>query len=398
MDNNSKTILFITDLLVDSRVQELAGISEIAAKVGWHVEYVETSRLQQSIAKTVAYWTPAGCILEGHDSGIPSDLSIESIPTVHLDPSESVLDNPRFSTVTNDAPRIVDLAIRELSLAGSEHFAFISWMTPVGWSQRRQDLFSRLLSNIGRNGFILDASSAMGDVTEFTSQVRTFLTKLPRRCGIFAANDYVASIVLSLCKIEGLRVPGDFYVVGVDDNPNFCDNTHPSLTSIRPDFTTGGRMAAWMLARRMAAPNSPPEKELYHPCWMTRRLSTRHVVSNSANVLQALDKIRREACSGLKAADVVREMGLSERMAEMTFKAATGKRITEEITDVRLERVKELLSRPSQAIAPIANLCGWDSEIYLKRLFKQRTGMTMREWRAKQGGLGNQRGTASKLC
>ena len=46
--------------------------------------------------------------------------------------------------------------------------------------------------------------------------------------------------------------------------------------------------------------------------------------------------------------------------------------------------VKELLSRPSQSIAPIANLCGWDSDIYLKRLFKSRTGMTMREWRAKK--------------
>ena len=170
-------------------------------------------------------------------------------------------------------------------------------------------------------------------------------------------------------------------MVGVDDNPNLCDNTHPSLTSIQPDFTTGGRLAARMLARRMANPDAPPEKEIYHPCWMTRRLSTRNVASNSGSILQALDHIRRNACSGLKAADVVREMGVSERMAEMMFKAATGKRITEEITDVRLEHVKELLLRPSQAIAPIANLCGWDSDIYLKRLFKQRTGMTMREWR-----------------
>ena len=382
----ANTIMYITSLIVDSRVKELAGINEIAAEMGWHVECVESSRLQQSIAKTVAYWNPIGCILEGHDDGIPPDLRIEGIPTVHLDPSEAVLDDPGFSTVTNDAPRIVELAVRELSLAGSESFAFVSWMSPVGWSQRRERIFSRLVRDIGREGFVLDASGAMDDVTEFTSQVRAFLARLPRRCGIFAANDYVAAIVLSMCKIEGLRVPGDFYVVGVDDSPDFCDNTHPSLTSIRPDFTTGGRMAARMLARRMAAPGSPPEKELYHPCWMTRRLSTRRVVPNSANVLQALDMIRRDACSGLKAADVVREMGMSERMAEMAFKAATGKRITEEITDVRLEQVKRLLSRPSQAIAPIANLCGWESEIYLKRLFKQRTGMTMREWRARQVG------------
>ena len=349
--------------------------------MGWHVEYVETSRLHHSIPRIISYWNPAGCILEGHDDDLTFDKCLASIPVVWLDPSESVVKDPNVSTVTNDAPKIVDLAIRELSLAGSESFAFVSWTTPAGWSERRQKLFSSLVRNIGRDGIVLDVTSANGDVTAFTSQVRAFLAKLPKRCGIFAANDFVASIVLSLCRLEGIRVPGDVYVIGVDDNPNLCDNTHPSLTSIQPDFTTGGRLAARMLARQMATPDAPPEKELYHPCWMTRRLSTRNVASNSASILQALDKIRRDACSGLKAADVVREMGVSERMAEMMFKAATGKRITEEITDVRLEHVKELLLRPSQAIAPIANLCGWDSDIYLKRLFKQRTGMTMREWR-----------------
>ena len=217
--------------------------------MGWHVEYVETSRLHHSIPRIISYWTPAGCILEGHDDDLTFDKCLASIPVVWLDPSEAVLKDPNVATVTTDAPKIVDLAIRELSLAGSESFAFVSWTTPAGWSERR--------------------------------------------------------------------------------------------------------------------------------------LSTRNVASNSGSILQALDQIRRDACSGLKAADVVREMGVSERMAEMTFKAATGKRITEEITDVRLEHVKELLLRQSQTIAPIANLCGWDSAIYLKRLFKQRTGMSMREWRRK---------------
>lgn len=78
---------------------------------------------------------------------------------------------------------------------------------------------------------------------------------------------------------------------------------------------------------------------------------------------------------------MVKALGVSERIAETRFKAATGNRITEEITRVRLARVLELLANPRQNIGPIANLCGWDSDIYLKRLFKARYGMTMREWR-----------------
>ena len=75
-------------------------------------------------------------------------------------------------------------------------------------------------------------------------------------------------------------------------------------------------------------------------------------------------------------------MGVTERLAETRFKSAVGHRITEEIANVRLEHALELLRDPKQGITPIANLCGWDSDAYLKRLFKKRFRMTMREWRA----------------
>ena len=183
--------------------------------------------------------------------------------------------------------------------------------------------------------------------------------------------------------MDAIRVPGDMFVVGVDDNPSVCDNLSPSLSSVRPDFAGGGRMSMQLLARRMENKKLPPEKLVYAPLGLTTRLSTRRLAAHSKRVLAALDRIRREACSGLKAADIVKTFGTSERLVEMEFKAVTGRRMTEEITDVRFEKVIDLLSRPAQSIASIANLCGWGSDIYLKRLFKRRTGMTMREWRTK---------------
>jgi AraC-like DNA-binding protein len=43
----------------------------------------------------------------------------------------------------------------------------------------------------------------------------------------------------------------------------------------------------------------------------------------------------------------------------------------------------ERLADPRQAIGPTANLCGWRSETHLMHFFRARTGMTMREWRAR---------------
>ena len=79
----------------------------------------------------------------------------------------------------------------------------------------------------------------------------------------------------------------------------------------------------------------------------------------------------------------MKAMGVTERLAETRFKRAAGRRITEEIAAVRLERVLELLRDPNQDIGPIANMCGWDTDAYLKRLFKGKFGMTMSAWRAK---------------
>ena len=81
---------------------------------------------------------------------------------------------------------------------------------------------------------------------------------------------------------------------------------------------------------------------------------------------------------------MVKFLNLPERTAESRFKTATGRRIIDEIVSVRLAHVFDLLKKPNQTIEPIANLCGWSSSIYLKRLFKARTGLTMSEWRAAQ--------------
>ena len=44
-----------------------------------------------------------------------------------------------------------------------------------------------------------------------------------------------------------------------------------------------------------------------------------------------------------------------------------------------------MLRNPRQAIDGIANLCGYDSDSTLRYAFKAKTGMSMREWRRKEG-------------
>ena len=99
-----------------------------------------------------------------------------------------------------------------------------------------------------------------------------------------------------------------------------------------------------------------------------------------------MELIRRDACIGLTAADVIKSIGLSRRLAEKRFLEATGRTILGEIQEVRMEMAKRLLRDETVPIGHIAGRCGWESDSYLKRFFKKRTGMTPREWRRSQKG------------
>ena len=376
-----KTILFITDLHTGSRVPELAGVREFAVSHDWHVEEIEVARLERPVGDVLRYWRPEGCILEGSSNLLPPVRAFTDIPAVHLDPGEALLGDASTFAVSNDNAAIADLALKELLKSDCTAYAFVGWSARVDWSRRRQERFAARLGEIGHACHVLTAPWTLGNKDDFATRLRPWLETLPKPCGLFAANDDIAAAVLDVCAMADISVPGDIAVVGVDNQPAFCDNLRPSLTSVEPDFRGGGRRAAELLHERLANPATRPQKVTFAPLRVEPRLSTRRLASYGRPLLAALDLIRRNACSGLKAADVVRVMGVSERLAETRFKAATGRRITEEIRENRLRRACELLANPRQAIGPIAALCGWDSEAFMKRAFKARFGCTMREWR-----------------
>jgi len=378
-----ETILFITDLHAGSRIPEFAGVREAASEKGWHVEEIEIARLTQPISEVLAYWKPAGCIFEGSSNVLPPKRAFGAMPVVHIDPSDKMLSGDGVFYVENDDRSIAELAHRELCKTDCTHFAFVGWRRRVRWSRRREDRFVELLTRSGHDCRRLEDPWTLGNKNRFFARLKPFIESLPRPCGIFAANDGIAAAVLDVCRSLGVTVPGDISIVGVDDEPSFCDNLHPTLSSVRPDFRSAGRLAVQMLSRRIENPRLQPVHVEYSPLGVTARLSTRRLTVVGKRVADALDLIRREACAGLKAADVVKAMGVTERLAETRFKEAVGHRITEEITEVRLEHALDLLRNPKQDIGPVANLCGWDADAYLKRLFKRRFGMTMREWRDK---------------
>lgn len=210
-----------------------------------------------------------------------------------------------------------------------------------------------------------------------------WIKSLPKPCGVFAVHDPVAEEVLQLAFANGITVPDELAVIGVDDDPIICERTTPPLTSIGLDFELGGFLCAQLLDERIKNPKFADVKLRYGVASVTRRLSTRRFNCGDRRVSAAITFIRRTACEGATVPMVAAVMGLRRRMAEIVFCRETGHSIHDEIVDVRLEYVEALLRNPRQEITAIAQLCGWKSPAALRAVFLSRRGLSMRAWRAR---------------
>ena len=121
----------------------------------------------------------------------------------------------------------------------------------------------------------------------------------------------------------------------------------------------------------------------YEPGTIVVRQSTRRFAFSRERIAEAVEMIRRRACEGISVEDVASYIGIPRRTAEMHFRAATGRSIHEEIDEVRFTKVLALLKNPRQTLDAIPDLCGFSTGVALRKAFKLRTGLSMREWRAR---------------
>ena len=359
-------------------MKEIAGVFDCAAQYGWRVIEIERERTTRPLSDFVDMWKPVGCVIECGGLTAPLDPAVfGNLPLVYIDPPPG--SKKDIFSVTNDADSIAASAVRELTALDCASYAYVSWSCRTIWSLSRKEAFVRALRNAGKTCAIHD--DEWNETVEIQKKLSKWLAKLPKPAGVFAANDYTAAQVADACSLAALDCPADVAIVGVDNDELICENSVTSISSIEPDFREADRLAADLLHEQLSDRTAKPRNLQFAPLALHRRQSTRAVNTGDIRIIRAVEKIRREACFGLKAADIIKDTGLSRRLAERRFLTATGRTILGEIQEVRFAKAKDLLRDDSIPIGLVAERCGWESDSYLKRFFKARTGMTPREWR-----------------
>ena len=366
--------------------EKLSGIFRfLGEKHNWDIRLVRTAaEFSPTCVRTALRESYDGFIVSIPDTEKTAALlSSTDIPTIVMDIHSPVLErrSKNIIFIRNSSTEIGRTAANHLlSIGTCRSYAFVHNPSVMQWSVDRCAAFRETLRDNG----------------QWCHELKTpeGLQKLERPVGVFAANDDRGYDVVAFCQAHRLRVPDDVAVLGINNDTLICENCHPRLSSIQPDFEQEGYLAAETLAQMMRACNRRaqgtrhtaqgtirPTTSFVGVKTVVRRESTAETSPSGKLVQKALAFVRKNALRGISVEDVARHLKVSRRLADLRFRELQGTTLGETIIRLRLEEVKRLLRSTKEPIDSIAAHCGYENPNYLKNLFKKRFAMSMRSFR-----------------
>ena len=385
-----ETVIYFQSAYCESNDAEVHGVQRWAQQAKWNVRvipYAEAaaSRLQSRvdrmkpppIAKLIDFWHPIGAIVDcGAAVGLLKPSDFGWLPVVFLD-------SPAIKggvCVRSDSRAIGESAARELLSLGFSTYAYVPWFRQMAWSRERGKAFAEIVQMNGCAFHAFDWRKAKSDV-EMRRRLSVWLEAVPRPVGVFAANDYVASLVESCAIALKIRIPEDVAILGVDNDVRICTYARPTLSSVNPDFEVAGWCAASLLDQMIRNPELRPSDAFFGVESIVRRESTRIRPHHDDRIESVLTLIRNSAHEGLTPAGIAKQIGCSRRLLELRFKEMTGSTLLKEIRSVRIELARRLLTRSSLSYEEVSQQCGYTSVVTFRRAFMTETGISPRECR-----------------
>jgi LacI family transcriptional regulator len=348
----------------------LDGISRYAhQKPEWRMAFFD--RENHELADLVRTWKGDGIICTAIDNRFSDAASSRDIPVINV---TGWVDNSNLIDVIGDAEATGEMAAKFLLGRGFKNLAF------VGNKEKA-------LSEGRGNGFIEKAKEAGIKPEMFIGSARdegdleAWLGGLSKPLGLAAAGDREASMVIEACWRMGIRVPGEISVLGIGNYEQLCELSSPTLSSLEVDMERRGYEAAKLLNHIFNGGSIPQEPILIPPAHVVERQSTNVFAFEDEAVVSALQFIRENAFRTINVKDVVAATTISRRSLEGRFSKLTGRTLHEEIWQAHFDLATRLLASSDLSLQEIADRSGFRTASALVNLFRQRFGVTPKEYR-----------------
>lgn len=280
-------------------------------------------------------------------------------------------------------------AAEHLLECGFKHFAHCGF-GGLGFSDETRTSFVEYLAEKGYGTNIyespyqpstLDTPAIEAKAMLHFDALNRWLQSLPKPVGIMACNDIRAQQIINVCRTNGIAVPEDVAIIGVDNDDVLCDLCVPSLSSIEENLRKLGYEAAALLERMMNGYQPTTDIVFDEPVRLVARESTNVLAIDDPDVRSAMHYIRQHACEGIMVSDMLKQLSISHSTLKRRFEELLGRSPKDEISRVRLQRVKDVLTTTDLPLSRITELAGFRHVDRMCKLFKKKTGQTPGQYR-----------------
>lgn len=372
-------LLLRSDMAFDRAIARGVG-DYIRNHKGW---IILMDPLMEVTLEGLRHWNPDGILTSINLPSINEVLSLEGVPTVGFGTCEKEAPgNLGIPVVASDQEEIGRMAARHFKNRGFKNFAFCGGDETASWSAQRLAGFTEVLAEAGYTPAVFQPNfKGPIRMPEAVKAVGSWLRELPKPTGVFVFFDGWARWVLDACVLENLKVPQEVSVLGVDNDRWLCELAQPRLSSIDPNVTAAGYLAAEMLDNLLKDQITPPKIKLVPPAGVVERDSASYMDFKEPLVAVAVRYIRDHACDPITTSDVLKVTGMSNSTAYRKFLKELGHPIQAEIQRVQIERVKTLLTTTNLKVTVIATQAGFSNIRYLTKVFRDVTDQTPTEYR-----------------
>lgn len=355
------------------------GVARHARERGWDIVFSPEG--DALTLGSLVGWPGEGAIAMIDTAAEAKAAKALAIPVVNI---ASSLRIPSIPTVSSNQRAIGRLAAETLLRRNFRRFAFYG-LRDVWYSEERLAGFREKIEEAGFFCDVRETESSLNTSEPWRSdreELSEWLCRLDKPVGIFASHDYRARIVSECCADNGIRIPREIALVGVDDDPLVCGFAEPTLTSIQQDGEAVGRVAAETLERLVNGESLPSEEVRIDPIGVVERGSTETMAVQHPTLRRWLDLVERHHCDPVDAAWLAEKTGASRRRIELLCREELDCSPHEMLSSARVETAKTLLlSERRWPLGKVARRCGFSDGRRLSIVFERVEGISAREFR-----------------
>lgn len=298
----------------------------------------------------------------------------EFLPIVKIANDLPELDYP---VVQPDNWEIGRLAAEELIHRGFRQLGFYSHSLTAQVVQERLQGFMDAASKASLEVIILEYQnyrSSSNSPLDHMKWLEKQLGAISKPVGFMAHYDLEAADLVTAALQGGIQIPNELSVIGVDNDPVYCELGQIPLSSVDSNLETVGYRAAQLLDDMMNGNPRPTSPIRIPPKGVVVRQSSDIFSTDNLAVQKAVYFIRENFMNDLSVEDVVKPSGVSRRILYKLFNEILGCSIQKEINRQKFDYAKMLLSETDFKVRDIAKKCGCSDAMLFSKSFKNFVG------------------------